>query len=56
MDQLDPNLEHPKKRRRREIALRPLTARLLFDETIKGDAAVFAHGLWDRIGLGDGRF
>ncbi|KIV95651.1 hypothetical protein PV10_03277 [Exophiala mesophila] len=53
MDQLDHNLEHPKKRRRREIALRPLTARLLFDETIKGDAAVFAHGLWDRIGLSD---
>lgn len=54
MDHLDHNLEHPKKRRRREVALRPLTARLLFDESIKGDAAVFAHGLWNKIGLADG--
>ncbi len=42
-------LEHPKKRRRREIERRPLAARLAFDDTVKGDAAIVPQSLWSAL-------
>jgi hypothetical protein len=52
MDSVDHELEHPKKRRRREIERRPLTAKLLFDDTVKGDAAHFPQSLWPGLTAG----
>lgn len=54
MDNFDHDLEHPKKRRRREVEARPLAARLLFDDTVKGDAALVSQSLWSRL-TGDRR-
>jgi hypothetical protein len=45
-------LDHPKKRRRREVERRPLNVKLVFDDTIKGDAAVVPDDIWARIGSG----
>lgn len=45
MSEFDYDSEHRKKRRRREIPPRPVNARLLFDESIKGDAAVVSESL-----------
>lgn len=47
-------LEHPKKRRRREVELRPLAARLLFDDSVKGNAAIVSQSLWSRLGIAEG--
>ncbi|OCT48931.1 Peroxisomal biogenesis factor 6 [Cladophialophora carrionii] len=49
MDSSEHDLEHPKKRRRREIERRPLSTRLAFDDTVKGDAAVIPRSLWTRL-------
>ncbi|KAJ9615571.1 peroxisomal assembly protein [Cladophialophora chaetospira] len=49
MDSFDHELEHPKKRRRRELEPRPLLARLAFDDTIKGDAAIVPQSLWRKL-------
>jgi hypothetical protein len=49
MDSSEHDLEHPKKRRRREIERRPLSTRLAFDDTVKGDAAVVPHSLWTKL-------
>ena len=49
MDSFDHELEHPKKRRRREVERRPLVACLAFDDSIKGDAAIVPQGLWSRL-------
>ncbi|KEF63755.1 uncharacterized protein A1O9_01733 [Exophiala aquamarina CBS 119918] len=46
----DHGLEHPKKRRRREVERRPLAARLVFDDTVKGNAAIVPQSLWSRLG------
>lgn len=54
MAHLDHDLEHPKKRRRREIAPRPIVSRLLFDDNVKGDAAVVPEALWTRLALPKG--
>lgn len=55
MDSLQHELEHPKKRRRREISQRPLSARLLFDDSVKGDAAIVPESLWTQlVGKKDG--
>ncbi|OAP63708.1 hypothetical protein AYL99_02935 [Fonsecaea erecta] len=58
MDSLEHELEHPKKRRRREIERKPLAARLAFDDTVKTDAAVISQGLWSRLkgGSEDARY
>ncbi|KAL2444558.1 Peroxisomal ATPase PEX6 [Exophiala dermatitidis] len=49
MDSSQHELEHPKKRRRREPTLRPLSARLVFDDSIKGTAAFVSESLWVKI-------
>lgn len=49
MDSLEHGLEHPKKRRRREILRRHLATRLAFDDTIKGDAALIPEDLWSKL-------
>ena len=49
MDSFEHELEHPKKRRRREIERRPLTTRLVFDDTVKADAAVIPQALWTKL-------
>ncbi|EXJ88437.1 hypothetical protein A1O1_05367 [Capronia coronata CBS 617.96] len=49
MDSLQHELEHPKKRRRREVQRRPLSARLVFDETVKGSAAFLSESLWAKL-------
>ncbi|EXJ78213.1 hypothetical protein A1O3_09374 [Capronia epimyces CBS 606.96] len=49
MDSFGHELEHPKKRRRREIFQRPLSARLVFDDTVKGDAALVSESLWTKL-------
>lgn len=49
MDTLDHDLEHPKKRRRREVSRRPLVARLAFDENVKGDSALIPESLWAKL-------
>lgn len=49
------DLEHPKKRRRREVQRIPLTARLLFDENVKGNAAIVSQTLWSQLALPNGR-
>jgi hypothetical protein len=49
MDTLQHDLEHPKKRRRREISQRPLSARLVFDDTVKGEAALVSGSLWPKL-------
>ncbi|KAK6379691.1 peroxisomal assembly protein [Exophiala oligosperma] len=46
-------LEHPKKRRRREISRRPLSARLAFDDSVKGNAAFVPQGLWTQLAGAD---
>jgi hypothetical protein len=48
------DLEHPKKRRRREVERHPLAARLLFDDTVKGNAAIVSQSLWSRLVPADG--
>lgn len=48
------DLEHPKKRRRREVERRPLAARLLFDESVKGGAAIVSQSLWAQLALPTG--
>jgi len=45
MGDFDYDSEHRKKRRRREIPPRPVSARLVFDENIKGDAATLSESL-----------
>ncbi|KIX01660.1 uncharacterized protein Z518_09386 [Rhinocladiella mackenziei CBS 650.93] len=49
MDSFEHELEHPKKRRRREILPRPHLARLVFDDTVKGDAALISESLWTKL-------
>ena len=49
MDSYEYESEHRKKRRRREVAPRPLAARLTFDDSIKSDAAVVSHSLWQTL-------
>ncbi|KAL2444534.1 Peroxisomal ATPase PEX6 [Exophiala dermatitidis] len=49
MDSSQHELEHPKKRRRREPALRSLSARLVFDDSIKGTAALVSESLWVKV-------
>lgn len=50
-------LEHPKKRRRREISRRPLSARLAFDDSVKGNAAFVPQGLWTQLaGADEGKY
>ena len=53
MDSLEHEFEHPKKRRRREIERRPFTARLAFDDTVKGDAALIPQSIWSKLTNGD---
>ena len=45
-----PDTEHPKKRRRREIARRPVTARLLFDDHIADETAFVSADIWQEVG------
>ena len=45
MDSYGYESEHRKKRRRREVAPKPIAARLTFDDTIKSDAAFIPHAL-----------
>jgi hypothetical protein len=47
-------LEHPKKRRRREISRRPLAARLVFDDNLQIPGALVSRGLWERLVSEDG--
>ena len=49
MNSLEHDLEHPKKRRRREILRRPHAARLVFDDSIKGNAAIVSESLWTQL-------
>lgn len=44
--------EHPKKRRRRIEPRKPLSARLVFDESLSGDAATLSPDLWTELGFG----
>lgn len=45
MSDYDMASEHRKKRRRREIAPRPVHARLHFDDHLKGSGALLSAGL-----------
>jgi len=56
MGSSDHGLEHPKKRRRREVEVRPLAARLVFDESVKGNAAILSQGLWSRLSIAEGNY
>jgi hypothetical protein len=49
MASLEHELEHPKKRRRREILRMPLSARLAFDDTVQGNAAIVPRSLWTSL-------
>ncbi len=49
MASLEHELEHPKKRRRREISRMPLSARLAFDDTVQGNAALVPRKLWTSL-------
>ena len=51
MDHSEHDLDHPKKRRRREVERRPLAARLVFDDHVKGDAALLSESLWAKLEL-----
>lgn len=53
MESFDHELEHPKKRRRREISRRPLAARLAFDDSVKGNAALVPESLWAKLADGE---
>jgi transcription elongation factor Elf1 len=46
MDTYEHESEHRKKRRRREIAPKPTSARLTFDDTLKNDIAIVSPTLW----------
>lgn len=48
------DLEHPKKRRRREVEQHPVAARLLFDDSVKGNAAIVSQSLWSRLAPTEG--
>ena len=51
MDGFDIESEHPKKRRRRQQCIKPISARLFLDEKLRGDHAVLSEDLWaDLIG------
>jgi hypothetical protein len=50
MEDYQHQLEHPKKRRRREVERRPLNVKLVFDDTLKGDAAIVPNELWNYLG------
>jgi peroxin-6 len=57
MTSFEHDLEHPKKRRRREIDPRPVSARLAFDDAVKGHAAVIPQRLWTQLlGSNQGMF
>ena len=45
MDGFQDDLEHPKKRRRREYRA-PVSARLIPDEELRGTACVVSEDLW----------
>ncbi|KAI1618085.1 adenosinetriphosphatase [Exophiala viscosa] len=49
MASLEHELEHPKKRRRREISRRPVAARLAFDDTTQAHTASVPQTLWSRL-------
>lgn len=49
MDDLSNTLEHPKKRRRR-IADRPaVSARLILDETLRGDTGFLSYDIYTQL-------
>lgn len=50
MDSYEHQSEHRKKRRRREVLPRPVSARLTFDDSVAGDAAVVSPALWQLLG------
>lgn len=49
MDSYERQSEHRKKRRRREVLPRPSSARLTFDDSIAGDAAIVSTALWQLL-------
>ncbi|KAK5361749.1 peroxisomal assembly protein [Exophiala xenobiotica] len=49
MASLEHELEHPKKRRRREILRMPVSARLAFDDTVQGNTAIVPRRLWSSL-------
>lgn len=51
MSDYDMASEHRKKRRRRELAPRPVHARLLFDEHLKSSGALLSAGLADALDI-----
>jgi hypothetical protein len=52
MDSYEHQSEHRKKRRRREVLPRPLSARLTFDDSVSGDAAILSPQLWQLLKKG----
>jgi hypothetical protein len=55
MDSYEHQSEHRKKRRRREVIPRPVSARLTFDDTLTGDAARVSPSLWQSLALGENK-
>lgn len=46
MDSYEHQSEHRKKRRRREVLPRPVSARLTFDDSVSTNAALVSASLW----------
>ncbi|ETN44336.1 uncharacterized protein HMPREF1541_10516 [Cyphellophora europaea CBS 101466] len=49
MDSYEHQSEHRKKRRRREVFPRPISARLTFDDSVAGDVALVSASLWQLL-------
>jgi hypothetical protein len=49
MDDFDNEVEHPKKRRRRYVSQKPLSALLTFDDNLREDVAVLSADLWAEL-------
>ena len=41
--------EHPKKRRRRPYKERPLSARLVLDDSLRGNVGIISEDLWSAL-------
>ncbi len=41
--------EHPKKRKRRQSNERPLSARFVLDDSLRGDSGVVSEDLWYKL-------